>query len=179
MVEKQTLDEVGRDLKLKTGKDQEGPGRPVGAKGRWTDKAKMSKEALKKEAGQNRKLILELETELAGIKAEKEIKKPEEVPAEMWAVFPSVIYDYLSFRFGDHWKLTEVEVKMYGESISRVANRYLGEVAGEHPEVVGLVIVVISTSLPRVIKTIMIKTEKKKETEVPGPDADKKPEQAE
>lgn len=178
MVEKQSLDQVGRDLKLKTGRDQEGAGRPVGAKGRWPDKNKMSKEALKKEAGQTRKMITQLEADLAALKAEKEVKKAEEIPAEMWAVFPSVIYDYLSLRFGDHWKLTEVEVKMYGESISRVANRYLGEIAGEHPEIVGLVIVVVSTSLPRAIKTIVVRT---KETEkMEGPKKDEvRPEQAE
>ena len=152
-----------------------GPGRPVGSKGRWPDKKKMTKDDLIKEAGQNRKLIQDLEAEIQKHKAGKEAAL-EQISPEMWAMIPVMVYDFMSFRFGDHWKLKEQEAMIYGEQLGLVANRYLGEVAGDKPELVGLIIVAGIITVPRAVMTIKLRLSKPQEPaqeEKPEPDPER------
>jgi hypothetical protein len=140
-------------------------GRPVGAKGLMPNLKTMSAKDLRSEAGKSRKKIKELEVglEQSG-KAGQETPETAIMPPEMWGVFPLMIYDYMAGKYGDHWKLNETEAKLYGENLERVANRYLPAFAGNHPELTGLVLVAVSTTLPRALQTLSIqKAEAEKE----------------
>lgn len=168
MPEKPNLENVREKLRIPP-EEKPGPGRPAGSKGRWPDKKKMSKDDLIKEAGQNRKLIQDLETEIEKHKAGKEAAL-EQVSSEMWAMIPVMVYDFMSFRFGEHWKLKQPEALIYGEQLGRVANRYLGDMAGDKPELVGLIIVAGIITFPRAVMTIKLRLSPPK----PAPEPDKK-----
>jgi len=169
-----TLDEVGKDLNIPPEKPK-GTGRPVGVKGALPALKSMSKPDLMKELGKARKSIKALEAQLMSIKPQ--VEDVSIIPPELWAVFPAMGYEYLSMRYGDHWKLEKNEIQLYGESIEKVANRYLPDMAKESPELVGLCIVVISTTLPRIVLTLKakeIEESPKEEKKKPnGPNSDK------
>jgi len=158
MAEKPSLDNIREKLNIPQERPS-GPGRPVGSRGRWPDKKKMTKEELMKEAAQNRKLIQDLESEIEKSKSDDKAAL-DQVSPEMWAMLPVMIYDFLSFRFGDHWKLKEAEARIYGEQLGLVANKYLGEMAGDKPELVGLVLVAGIVTLPRAVMSIKLKLSK-------------------
>ncbi|MBA7603119.1 hypothetical protein ES703_10223 [subsurface metagenome] len=151
----ETLQTVGEGLGIKPEARPGEKGRPIGAKGLMPNLKTMAKKDLMAEAGKSRKKIKELEARFEEIgKAEAEAKDAAIMPPEMWGVFPAMIYDYLSGKYGEHWKLNETEVKLYGENLERVANRYLPDFAGNHPELTGLALVAVSTTLPRALETL-------------------------
>jgi len=152
------LQSIGEDLGIRPEARAGERGRPVGAKGLMPNLKTMSVKDLRAEAGRSRKKIRELEARFEEIgKVEQEAKDTAMLPPEMWGVFPAMIYDYLAGKYGDHWKLNETEVKLYGENLERVANRYLPDFAGNHPELTGLALVAVSTTLPRALQTLSIR----------------------
>lgn len=162
----EALKTVGEDLGVKPEARPGEKGRPVGAKGLMPNLKTMSKKDLAAEAGKSRKKIRELEARFEEIgKVEQEAKEAAIMPPEMWGVFPAMIYDYLAGKYGDHWKLNETEVKLYGENLERVANRYLPDFAGNHPELTGLILVAVSTTLPRALETLAISKKMEAEAE--------------
>ena len=152
MADKTKLEKVAKDADLVTEHKQSGQGRPAGAKGAAPALKTMSKPDLMRELGASRKKIKEFEGKLADF-TKGGTPKEDQIPPEMWAVFPALVYDYMATRFGPHWKLNEEEVLLYGQNIGKVADRYLGTVAGENPELFSLAIVAVSVTVPRVIIT--------------------------
>ncbi|MBA7495762.1 hypothetical protein ES702_06351 [subsurface metagenome] len=153
----EALRDAGEGLGFKPEAKPGEKGRPIGAKGLMPNLKTMSVKDLRSEAGRSRKKVKELEARFEEIgKAEAEAKDAAVMPPEMWGVFPAMIYDYLSGKYGEHWKLNETEVKLYGENLERVANRYLPDFAGNHPELTGLALVAVSTTLPRALQTLSI-----------------------
>lgn len=158
------LKTAGEDLGIKPEARPGEKGRPVGAKGLMPNLKTMSAKDLRSEAGRSRKKIKELETRFEEVgKAEQDAKDAAIMPPEMWGVFPAMIYDYLSGKYGEHWKLNETEVKLYGENLERVANRYLPDFAGNHPELTGLALVAVSTTLPRALETLSLRAKAEQE----------------
>lgn len=146
------LEKVAKDANLITEHKKSDKGRPAGAKGALPVIKTMTKSDLMREVGAGRKKLRDLENKLvefskAGTPAE------DQIPPEMWAVFPALVYDYMSGRFGPHWKLNEEELLLYGQNLQKVADRYLGAVAGDNPELFSLALVAVSVTVPRVIVT--------------------------
>jgi hypothetical protein len=93
----------------------------------------------------------------------REIAPPTEKPkvdlfskefcGELWGL----MFDRIAATKGEHWKLREAEKKTLGETTSNVANRYVGEVLGEHPELAALVISVAVVTIPRMMEDGRIK----------------------
>ena len=147
------LEKVAKDADLITEHKKSDKGRPAGSKGALPVIKTMTKSDLMREVGANRKKLRDLEKKVvdfskAGSPAENQI------PPEMWAVFPSLAYDYIATRFGPHWKLNEEEMLLYGQNIRKVADRYLGAVAGDNPELFSLALVAVSVTVPRVMVTV-------------------------
>lgn len=166
---KTKLEDVGKDLGLDSeSKDQpKGPGgRPLGEDIGQPNLKKMTKEALKREAGKLRKENKDLNDKLSAATSQLQ-PEAEQIPPELWGAIPAMTYDYLAMRFGDHWRLQEPEMILYGKSIARVADRYLGEVAGDKPELVGLIITATIITLPRAFLTVRDKLKEKNESEGP------------
>ena len=146
------LEKVAKDADLITEHKKESKGRGVAVSG-LTPIKKMTKAALMLEVGASRKKIPDLEKKLVDFS--KSGSPPEDqIPPEMWAVFPSLAYDYMATRFGPHWKLNEEEMLLYGQNIQKVADRYLGAVAGDNPELFSLALVAVSVTVPRVMVTV-------------------------
>jgi len=146
------LEKVAKDADLITEHKKSDKGRPAGAKGALPVIKTMTKSDLMREVGSSRKKLKDLENKLiefskAGAPAE------DQIPPEMWAVFPCLIYDYMATRFGPHWKLNEEEMLLYGQNLQKVGDRYLGAVAGDNPELFSLALVAVSVTVPRVIVT--------------------------
>ena len=114
----------------------------------------MSKEKLQKELGASRKQGDKLTARVLKLEGAGHAEQMPTLPPELWGAFPAMIYDYLSMRFGPHWKLSDREVILYGSHIAAVANRYLPDYAGKHPELLMLTICVLSTTFPRVMITV-------------------------
>ena len=149
---KEKLEKVAKEADLVTEHKKADKGRPLGSKGALPVIKTMVKSDLMREVGASRKKIKELEDNLVEIsKAGEPVK--DQIPPEMWAVFPSLIYDYMATRFGPHWKLQEDEVLLYGQTLQKVADRYLGAVAGDNPELFSLALVAVSVTVPWVIVT--------------------------
>ena len=159
------LREAGETIGAQPEGEETRQGRPTGSRGSLPSLKTMIKRDLEREAGKSRKRIRELEqslTDLQGAKAERE-QVEAVMPPEMWAVFPVLTYDYLASRYGPHWRLKETEVKMYGEALEKVANRYLPDFAGNNPELTALALVAASTSMPRVLQTMTLRAKAEKE----------------
>lgn len=152
-MEKDKLEKVANDANLVTEHKKKDKGRPAGSKGALPAIKTMTKADLMREVGSSRKKLKELESKLvlftkAGGPAE------DQIPPEMWAVFPCMVYDYMATRFGPHWKLNEEEMLSYGQNLQKVGDRYLGTVAGDNPELFSLALVAVSVTVPRVIVTV-------------------------
>jgi len=155
--------------KLKTGAepaDKKPPPAAKKAKPKPERKAvhMMNRNELRKEVSRLRKAEDKYEAEMealaaVGIRPEGEVP---EVPPEAYGAFASMIFDYLASRFGEHWRLSQPELKAYGQALEAVARRYLPEASATHPELVGLGIVAVTTMAPRVYVTWTIKKEKEK-----------------
>ena len=156
-VQKEGLKEAAQDLKIPLDRGEpSGTGRPRGARGPLPAIKTMGKKDLQAELGRSRKKVKQLEDDLAKFQAQGPQDDGMAIPPELWGVFPAMGHEYLAGRFGDHWNLREEEIKLYGIHIERVANRYLGALAGENPELVGLALVMSSVSLPRALKLSLI-----------------------
>ena len=149
---KDKLEKMAKDADLITEHKKSGKGRPAGSKGALPVIKTMTKADLMREEGASRKKLKEFEDKLVEFSKAGEPAK-DQIPPEMWAVFPALIYDYMATRFGPHWKLNEEEMLLYGQNLQKVADRYLGTVAGDNPELFGLAIVAVSVTVPRVIVT--------------------------
>jgi len=155
----EALKAAGESIGIKPEANQEpGTGRRLRSRGPLPNLKHMSKKDLIAEAGKSRKRVKELEAQTqAQTQGGQGVEELAVMPPEMWGVFPAMLYEYMASRYGEHWRLNETEVKLYGENLERVANRYLGEVAGDNPEVFGLVLVVLSTTVPRVLQTVALR----------------------
>jgi hypothetical protein len=178
-VQKEGLQEAAKDLKIPLDRGEpSGTGRPRGARGALPAIKTMGKKDLQTELGRSRKKIKQLEEDVAKIRAQApQDEGTMAIPPELWGVFPAMAHEYLAGRFGDHWNLREEEIKLYGIHIERVAGRYLGPLAGENPELVGLALVVSSVSLPRALKTIKDLRKEAPEVKKPEDHAIGKPEE--
>ena len=143
--------ESGIDL---ADKAEGGPGRKKGSVGDLPNIKKMPVQDLRRELGTSRKKLKDLEGRVP-VPAEVE-GAVSGIPPELWGLIPSVAYDYLAGRYGDHWRLSEPELTLIGGQVERCANRYLGDYSSSHPELFGLLMVVVATGLPRVILTVKI-----------------------
>lgn len=124
--------------------------KPGTNKKRYTPVRNMKTRELQQEVGRHRKEIGELEQKLEAYQSGESPEGPWEIPAEMYAVIPVFVYDFLANRFGGHWKLNEDETIIYGQAIKRVIDRHMGEIAGDNPELFGLAVVIGSTAAPRI-----------------------------
>jgi len=148
------LEKVAKEANLITEHKKSDKGRPAGVKGALPVIKTMTKSDLMREVGASRKKLRDLENKLVEFSKAGAPGRPEDqIPPEMWAVFPSLVYDYMATRFGPHWKLNEAEVLLYGQNLQKVADRYLGAVAGDNPELFSLALVAVSVTVPRVIVT--------------------------
>lgn len=151
-METEKLEKVAKDANLITEHKKSDKGRPAGAKGALPVIKTMTKSDLMREVGASRKKLKDLEKKLVEFsKAGAPVE--DQIPPEMWAVFPCLIYDYMATRFGPHWKLNEEEMLLYGQNLQKVGDRYLGAVAGDNPELFSLALVAVSVTVPRVIVT--------------------------
>ena len=152
MMGNEKLEKVAKDADLITEHKKSDKGRPSGSKGALPVIKTMTKSDLMREVGASRKKLRDLENKLVEFsKAGAPVE--DQIPPEMWAVFPSLVYDYMATRFGPHWKLNEEELLLYGQNLQKVADRYLGAVAGDNPELFSLALVAVSVTVPRVIVT--------------------------
>ncbi len=152
MMGKEKLEKVAKEADLVTEHKKSDKGRPAGSKGALPVIKTMVKSDLMREVGASRKKIKELEGKVIELDKAGEPEK-DQIPPEMWGVFPALVYDHMATRFGPHWKLQEDEVLLYGQTLQKVADRYLGTVAGDNPELFSLAIVAVSVTVPRVIVT--------------------------
>lgn len=167
MEEKKTLEDLGKQVGIDP--ENQGRGRPVGSYGVLPNLKTMTRKDLITELGQKRKKVKDYEEKIQGIKQEA----PEasvEIPPQFYGVIPALAYDYLAARYGDHWKLREQEVILYGQAIEKVVNRYLGSIAEQNQELFALAMVAVATTIPRVMKTVTMMNAQPKD---PKPATDK------
>lgn len=155
MTDKAKLEKVAKEADLVTEHKKLDTGRPAGSKGALPAIKTMVKADLMREVGTSRKKLKELENKLIEFTKAGEPAK-DQIPPEMWGVFPSLVYGYMATHFGPQWKLKEDEVLLYGQNLQKVADRYLGAVAGDNPELISLAIVAVSVTVPRIMLTIAL-----------------------
>jgi len=85
-------------------------------------------------------------------KAQIDIFTPE-FCASLW----EMLFSRLAATRGDHWKLTEPEKRTIGETTSVCANKYIGELLGDYPELAALGISVVVITAPKVLQDGRIK----------------------
>jgi len=117
----------------------------------------MNREELRKEVSRLRRAEDRWEKEKEAVPP-PEGEMPE-IPPEAFGAFASMIFDYLTSRFGEHWKLSLAEVKAYGQAIESVARRYIPEASATHPELVALGLVAVTTITPRAFVTLAMRKE--------------------
>ena len=68
-----------------------------------------------------------------------------------------MLFSRLAATKGNHWKLSESEKLTIGETTSAVANRYVGSLFGDYPELAALSISVVVIAAPRILEDGKIK----------------------
>jgi len=100
------------------------------------------------------------QTEISGISEPDPPKATPQIDVfttEFCGTLWDMLFSRLAATKGDHWKLTEAEKMTIGETTSVCANRYIGEMLGEYPELAALGISVAVITVPRVLKDGKIK----------------------
>lgn len=113
---------------------------------------------------ENLEKISQEETEPKKEKRGRKKKEPEQSPEEkqliafskdLFSLMWTSVYDGLSKKYGEHWRIKENEAVILGEASERVLNRYLPDILKTHQELALLVLALVNISLPRVVMSKM------------------------
>jgi len=139
---------------------------------KYTNVKTMNKKDLQSELAKLRKEKDALESQVKGYEEQAPSMDMVALSPEMWGSIPEMVYDGLAVRMGEHWRLDKDEVIAYGKAIEAVAERYLPQYAGEHPQLIILCVTAVTITAMKFKAHIEIKRIQGAKNAEPEPNAD-------